>query len=421
MLQKKNFRNIFIIESRNWFSEITEKYNAELDLVLTFDFGLKLQIEKQGGIVLYVDHLCDQAEMQKNNYLAAEFFKNWHYDSEGKDIFTEKGIPFGFAFRIEFWSEFLFFIRLRACLEKIRNFKYNTIIVGSSSRIIEEVMSEMNLTFLKLQVSNNFYPKYFFDIHRYMYDALHGRNLKKILYIILLKLLSYLAYYVDILFRNINKKRVIFVQVYHPTKRIIEELQKNPSLKVITNTLSGKGIKRYLYQRLIPIRGRLSSYKRKSEILLSNFRRQRCRKLILCDGTDVTEGAYRTIEKQISPRILEALRFLNSAQLYLDKERIDLQIMIANLGLIENIIYCILKVKKVPSYMIINGFLTESFVDDAKYADFINGYSESIKANYFIGMNNVFCFGDPRMDDIFSYKREGNINRVIPTVWYFWV
>ena len=100
-----------------------------------------------------------------------------------------------------------------------------------------------------------------------MYDALHGRNLKKILYIILLKLLSYLAYYVDILFRNINKKRVIFVQVYHPTKRIIEELQKNPSLKVITNTLSGKGIKRYLYQRLIPIRGRLSSYKRKSEIL----------------------------------------------------------------------------------------------------------------------------------------------------------
>ena len=35
------------------------------------------------------------------------FFKNWHFDEDGKDIFTYKNIPFGFSFRLGFWNDFV--------------------------------------------------------------------------------------------------------------------------------------------------------------------------------------------------------------------------------------------------------------------------------------------------------------------------
>ena len=69
--------------------------------------------------------------------------------------------------------------------------------------------------------------------------------------------------------------------------------------------------------------------------------------------------------------------------IYSEKIHISLEIMIANIGLGQTIMDCVLKHKGIPSYLIINGFMGGSFLDEAKYATYINSYSKSIKKLYY--------------------------------------
>jgi hypothetical protein len=48
----KNYRNIFIVDSREYWSQYSEDFVVKQDLVLTFDFGLKNLLENCGGEVL---------------------------------------------------------------------------------------------------------------------------------------------------------------------------------------------------------------------------------------------------------------------------------------------------------------------------------------------------------------------------------
>jgi len=178
----KKFRNIYILESRDYWSPYAEDFIAEQDLVLTFDFGLKHEIEGFGGSAFYVDSLCSSDEMQQNNFLAAEFFKRWHYDKAGNDFFTAQDVPFGFAFRIEIWSEYLQYVRQRANLEKLRTVEYQTIFIAENIGWVGDILNEMGLRFetINKQIVSD-QAVYFFDIHKYMHDALHGKSIKNIL------------------------------------------------------------------------------------------------------------------------------------------------------------------------------------------------------------------------------------------------
>jgi CDP-glycerol glycerophosphotransferase (TagB/SpsB family) len=60
--------------------------------------------------------------------------------------------------------------------------------------------------------------------------------------------------------------------------------------------------------------------------------------------------------------------------------------------------------------------MSGDFLDESKYATVINSYSVSIKDNYFRGMNNVVCLGDPRMDLYVRETPSRKINRQTPTV-----
>ena len=414
----KIYRNIWILDSRDYWLDSANSSDPYRDLVLTFDFGLKREIERIGGQVFYADHLCEQSEMQKNNFLAAEFFKKWHYDRCGNDIFTAQGIPFGFAFRIEIWSEYLFYVRLRACLEKLKGLQYETIYVGEERGFIGDILQEMGMPFIAVNLSPA--PKdtaYYFDMHEYMHDALHGRTIRDVARNLLIKILSNTSFYIDRIFRWQRNRKTVYIQIYHPTKKIVTYLQSDPGVRVVTSSLSAsKGLKKYFVQRLIPVRGRLSKFEKEARSLLNDFSNNRCASLCLFDGTDITTGAYNILEKQIQPRVSEALRILNSAISYIEKEPVHLEIMIANLGFVQTIVDCVLKRKQVPSYLIINGLLGGSFCDESKYATFINGYSESIKRLYFNSADNVVCLGDPRMDDYIMKARPAPINRVMPTV-----
>ena len=416
----KKYRNIYILESRNYWSHCAEAFVPDQDLVLTFDFGLKREIEGLGGTAFYVDSLCSPDEMQKNNFLASEFFKKWHYDKTGNDIFTAQGVPFGFAFRIEIWSEYLYYVRLRANLEQLRTFKFHTISIGEENGSVSNILKEIGLRFeiINKKVASH-QAVYFFDIHKYSHDALHGNSIKSIARNTLMATLSNIRFYSDIIFNSKPTLKTVYAHIYHPTKHIVSHLLKDVNFRVVTSNFSGgKGFKKYYNQRLIPIRGRKEKFEMNAELLLNNFRKKCSARLILSDGTEITAGVYKVIDYQIKTRVSEALRILNSVLIYIEKHPIHLEIMMANLGLVQTIVDCVLKTRGIPSYLIINGLLGSKFCDEGKYATFINCYSESMHQYYFEDAANVMCLGDPRMDGYVSSNKNNTklINRLNPTI-----
>jgi hypothetical protein len=416
----KSYRNVFIVDSRSSWAKCSEAFSIDKDVVLTLDFGLKHQIEVAGGRAYYVDKLCSPDEMQKNNLLASEFFKKWHYDKEGNDIFTARSVPFGFAFRIEIWSEYLYYIRLRANLNQLRKVAYCTILVGEDRGIVCDILKEMGIQFETLNmkaVSDQ--AAYYFDIHKYMYDSLHGKSIKDIARRLLEITSSCIRLYWDGFFKSRKTRKTVYVQIYHPTKPIVQRLMSDANFNVVTSSLAGgKGLKKYFNQRLIPISGSKAKFQKDAELLLGAFRKSRCAELVLSDGTDITVGVYGVIEYQITTKVAEALRILNSVITYVKNNAIHLEIMIANIGLLQTIVDCVLKSEGVPSYLIINGLMPATFGDEAKYATHINSYGMEIKRNYYKNANNVVCLGDPRMDG-YVIKSNANVrklDRLRPTV-----
>ncbi len=392
-------------------------WNYETDLFLTFDFALKSEIESLGGSALYIDNLASENEMQKNNYLASEFFKSWHLDKDGNDICTSEDIPFGFSFRIEIWSEFLYYVRLRANLEKLKTLNYQFVYLSEANNNIASILKEVGINFTVLPYSPQKKVAYFFDIHQYLFNALHAFNWHNIARNVLVKIFSFCSYYFDCIFSKNKNITTIYAQIYHPTASIVDHLKKTPKIRVITSSLSkSKNWRSYLAQRLIPIIGITNSYKTEAELLKKRFFLNKNAKLILADGTNITKGAYKTIEDKVVPLLPRALQILHSAIHYIERNPIHLEIMIANLGLVQTIVDCVLKKKQVPSYLVINGLLGGGFCDEGKYATVINCYSTSIKQHYYNNAENVFCLGDPRMDNYINNSHIRTVDRLNPTI-----
>ena len=414
----KTYRNIYILDSRNYWTPYAKSFDPCKDLILTFDFGLKYKVKGLGGDAFYIDNLCAPTEMQKNNFLAAEFFKKWHFDKNNNDIFTSQGVPFGFAFRIEIWSEYLYYVRLRANLAQLKNLKFQTIYVGETGGVIAGILDEIGINFIaqnELVLIKKL--AYYFDIHKYMVDALRGSGIRMIARNFLVCVLSNISFHIDSIFNIKRIQKTIYVQNYYPTIKIIEHLQKDSNLRVVTPSLiPSKGLKKYFVQRLIPIRGHKAQFQKHADVLLDNFRTNRSVSLHLSDGTDITAGTFKIIEKKIQQIMPEALQILDSVIYYIKKHPVHLEIMIANIGLVQTIVDSVLKSRKIQSYLIINGILGGKFSDEGKYANYINCYSENIKKHYFSDATNVVCLGDPRMDYFSTKIKLKTINRKMPTI-----
>ena len=408
------------MESRGLWDKYQDKFCAKSDLVLTFDFGLKNAIKTVGGEAIYIDAICSPEEMQRNNLLTSEFFKKWHYDKFGKDIFHAQEVAFGFAFRIEIWSELFYYVRIRANLQHLRSIKCDKIFVCEETGFLSNVIKEVGLDFISLRsdlrVDHEFY---FFDIHKYMYDALHAKSIKNILKNTLSIVLSNIRLHADNFLKYNSTKTRVYAQIYHPTKSVVGALLGDPNLSVVTSSLiSAKGWKKFFFQRLIPIRGFKKKFYKTADLLLGDFNNKRWARLVLTDGTDVTEGAYSMIERQLKPVLPDALRILDSVISYVENHPFKAEIMIANIGLVQTIVNCVLKTKGVPSYLVINGLMPTTFGDESKYASYINCYGPETKKNYFQNADNVVCLGDPRMDSYCNSMEFTNkvVNRLRPTI-----
>lgn len=419
-LFKTDYRNIFILDSLVWWDEQKNQYDPSLDLILTYDFGLKKRIIELGGEAYYIDHLLDPDTMQANNFLIYDFFRDWHFDADGKDIFIHNGIPFGFSFRLEFWNDFTFYSRIRLCLGIFKNVRFQTIFIGSDNELITSVLDELILPYTLLTPkSTQQYFTYYFPIEQWMDEKLRAKGLRGFLYWlreVITAVYGYFMPWIDRLLFN-NNKTAIFIQEYHPTKGLIQQLRKDQKLRIVLANFSrGSKLLDHLSERLLPVSGSLKKYTQEIENLINQFHLKRHAKLILTNDDDISESAYRIIETRVKERIANTLRTLDSVLHYLNHNPIKLEILIANIGHTATLVDCVCKSKNIPSYLIINGLLGNAHQDESKYATIINSYSISIKENYFRDMNNIVCLGDPRMDMYSSNTPIHTINRKNPTV-----
>lgn len=413
--QGMQYRNIFILESRKYWENCKSLYDTQQDLVLTYDLGLKHEIEKEGGRVQYIDHLVDSQLMQENNFLVYQFFRDWHKDAQGNDIFEYRGIPFGFSFRLEIWNDLIFFARTRICLEALKKSKFEKIFAGTRLGQIEATLNEMGLPFTPVAENQDVSSsEYFFPIQRWMDEKVRYQGIGGIKYRVRDMVSSIQGTLLSWLDRLTGgNKPAIFLQEYHPTRKLVQRLQAESKVRLILATFSRtQGLFRY-----IPVWGSADKYQTDADKLIQKLRERRCTKLVLSNGVDISEGIFRIIEERIAARLTETLRNLECVIRYLDKNPIRLEVLIANIGQMATLVDCVCRSRGIPSYLIINGMMGSQFQDESKYASIINAYSTSIKNNYFRGMSNIICLGDPRMDTYAAkISSVRTINRKEPTI-----
>jgi len=413
---KKKYRHILILDSIDYWKGCRDQFVPDRDLVLTYDMGLKLEVSRLGGQAFYMDHLVDNVIMQENNHLIYQFFREWHWNEDGEDIFKYRGVPFGFSFRLEIWNDFVFYARTRLCLESLLGLEYEKIFVGTELGLVESVLDEMTLSFVSVPADENKkYHTYYFPIHRWMDERIRHKGLAGVrsrLRDMVMAMQGTLMLWVDYLVVGRLGKPAVFVQEYYPTRRLVQRLQQDSKVRLILASFSrNKGWLRY-----IPVWGSRKKFKGIANALMRNYKSQRCSRLILSNGVDITEGIYKAIDNRIEKCVTETVHTLDCVISYMDKNPVKLEVLIANLGLIPTLVDCVCKVRGVPSYLIINGLLGNDAQDESKYATVINSYSVSIKEHYFRGMENIVCLGDPRMDQYIQKNLVHLINREEPTV-----
>jgi hypothetical protein len=411
------YRNILILESRDWWTSTRADYDPARDLILTYDLGLRREIERLGGQVRYVDHLCSQSEMQENNLRIYRFFRDWHRDGAGGDLFRYRDVDFGFSFRLDFWNDYTFYIRTLLCLENLRTINYAQLYVGTSPGAIQEVLADLGLVYRPVARSETSRSTaYFFPIHRWMDEQLRSIKLRHVVRKMAIRLQGSVTSLYDRIVDRVWPRQRVFVQEYHSTRKILRHLQREPRVRlVLANFSADRNFTQLWRERPLSLTGRVGRFHPLATQLLTTFRQRRTARLVLSSGHDATDAAYRVIERRITAALPETLRSLESLIHHLDRHPLALVVLIANIGQVTTLLDCAAKSRGVPSFLIINGILCQAYLDEAKYATVINAYSPSIRDHYFRGMTNIVCLGDPRMDDYAGVPAKA-INRTHPTI-----
>jgi len=391
----RHYRRVWILESRDWFEVIRDDYDVQQDLVLTFDFGLKHEIESIGGQAGYVDHLVSPEVMQENNFRVYAFFRGWHWDEAGRDLFEYQGVPFGMSFRIDYWNDLVFYARTCLCLQAIGAVRYDTLHVGTSLRIVEGVLGELALAFAPVEPPARLSaPAYFFPIHAWMAAAIRHRGVKALVFQAATVCVALAWCLWDRLTPAARRRPAVFVQHYFPTQGLIERLLTDGRVRVVGTSFA----RRFPLLRYVPQWRPVRWYQSEAARQMEHFRRHRSARLVLTTGLDITAGASRLVMDRAEARLAPSLRTLDSIVRYLRRHPLSLAVLIGNIGETVALIDCVCRARGIPTYLIINGLLGPDYLDESKYATVINAYSPSIQQHYFRGMTNTVALGDPRMD-----------------------
>jgi len=413
-LFSKKYRNIIIVQDRDYWQTYPYNYDKTKDLVLTFCFGLLNKIVSESGDAGYIDHIVDTKIMEKYNYQTYEFFAKWHLDKEGNDIFAYKGISVGNAFRMEIWNEITYYPRLLISLIAVKRMQYETIFVGVNDAALLKVLDKIGIKAQKWKSqTKSLIPYYYFPIFQWMTEKIYKKlNLKTIVKDLLSALLDMVSGIKDKIQDTLRERVYVFVHAYYPTIKIIEQLRKDKKVTVVLSDYNFKdGI---IGQRRISERNTGANYRKKTCNLILNFKNKKTTEWII-DGHNISNILYEAIMKRVEKGLPLYLKTLDSIIMYFKNKRFKLMVAIANIGMQNCLLMNYCKKNGINRYLIINGLLSNAYADEGKDADFINSFGEEIKKNYFNNASKVFAFGDPRMDEYITMP-PNKINKNIPTI-----
>lgn len=418
----KRLRNIYIVDNMSMWEKLSvDGYHQSIDLVLTFDLELYKYIDRIGGNIGYTDHLVDAGSMEFNNHRAYDYFAKWNLDENGNDLLKYKGVEFGFSFRLEFWNDYISFIRLFLSAVYIKNLDFEDLYLCTGSQL-EAIFDAIDVDFNvnAIVVETGHHDGFYFPIEHWLDNAIRPNGLRRFL-LKAREIVTKIYGHAKVVFRKLSntRKKTVFYQSYHPTVDLINLAITEGKHEVLLENFAKKGsIKNKLRHGTVPIlEGKGNLRKSANNLLLSLKKGQHHRLIVGLNNEefDLTNLTNQLILKRVEEALENKLRLLESAISYLDENSLDLVVLTANIGAFPTVFHLVATSKGIPSYMIINGLMICNYLDEGKYATYINSYSNSIKNQYFKEMDNVLVHGDPRMD-LYKESEVKKIDRQNPTI-----
>lgn len=408
-ITKKNYDNIFIVENRDNWRNISIYCNKETDLILCVDFGIKKELFSKGYNVEFLDHLTDSTMLEKLNYETHNFLNNWYKDENGNDILEYNGYNIGDSLLLYLINDVVFICHYFFNILAIKDLIYNKLYVATDDTSIIRCLDNLGIIY-SLQTKNNIqkkYPIYYFPMKKWVQEKVNPSFSFKLKNLIA-NIFDIYFFVIDKIFR---KKRAVYIQNYYPTRPIIREIDKKLDLRIILPNYPGlKNIGRY---RRIHFKSKLLS-KEFADRMFLNYLKKRSFKWVVF-SYPVSDFLQVEIELVLKMHLLEALNIAQSIEQWMKNVNLKLMIPITNLWTSNRLLmqYCVKY--NIPTFTIINGLLNISYYDDAKDSNYVNSYSNSIKNNYFANKNTVLALGDPRMDQYLRFPAK-KINWDSPTI-----
>jgi hypothetical protein len=415
-IPKRTYRHIFIVQNRNSWRTCPYDYEPSTDVIFTFDFGLYREIKLRGGDVFYIDHIVNSEKMEEHNYETYRFFAQWYLDCDRKDIFKFKGIGFGRAFWIEIWNDVTYWIRIYLSLTAIKNLEYEKVFAAIDDVNTLDIMHLINIKADTWDVHHNDeLCDYYFPVFQWMKERIYPSGLKATLKTIATRIFRMIIVFGEKI-KIVSKPPIdIYVDIYHPTQPILEKLLRDKRVSAILGEHNKSSL--FSTAKCIPLNRFFSKgneYNDKAKAIIEDFHSRKCNDLFI-ENNNVSQYLYDIIIKRVSASLPQYLNDLDSIIRFFHKRTLKLMVNIGSIGIPNALMISFCKKINVPVYTIINGLLLYSFLDEAKDGTWINSYGESIKCNYFKGMKNIKCLGDPRMDH-YAVKGKKKINREAPVV-----
>jgi hypothetical protein len=396
-LPDRPYRHVFLVQNRDYWQACPYNYDAKVDLVLTFDFALVRQITLQGGTAAFLDHLVDNAIMERYNFETYDFFAKWYLDRDGHDLFAYQGVAVGNAFRLHLWNDLTYLARMALNLLAVRRLTYDRVLVGLSDTMTADLLPTLGLkSEAWCATGAPKAPEYAFPIFRWMDERVGSVSLKQRLKALVKDGASWVQRWGDRLKLLSNLPLDVFVQSYYPTHRLIRRLKQDGRVNVILDTVTwGKDLTR---ERRLAVGKPGRRHRRLAEEMVDRFQGEKASHWQVED-LDLSGCLYPIFLERIARHLPEYLKTLEDVAAYFAERQLRLMVPVTETWTINCLLMNYCQARGIPTYLIINGYLGAAYLDEAKHATWVNAYGESIQHHYFRGMSNVVCLGDPRMDD----------------------
>lgn len=375
---------------------------------MVIDFGLYHSLKEESYTVLFFDRYLDRNYLDELNEEMHFFLNSWYKDKDGRDLFAYNGISFGDSFLLSILTEVSFFTHFFISFIHLKELSYKRLFVALDNDLLS-ILNKTGLAHKRItQSEDKFKQVYYFPIKQWMASAISSNSLRSRTNRLFARTIDYLLSFLDLL---LKPKSRVFIQEYHPTNAIIDELRQRKELEVITSSFTGKA--NFLKERRVHYKTFKNAHSRSFE-LYNNARLNKVNNWSV-QGVDIAVFLYEIIFRIIEGEISHTCSDIQSIEAYFKKNRPLLMIPVTDLWSRNALIMAYCRKNRIPIYFVTNGILASSYWQDAKYATWVNCFSEAVRQGYFRSDEKVKAIGDPRMDFYQNIDKK-SLNFDCPTI-----